>query len=240
MVLISADFDQIEGRLFAHFSGDTRMLESIRYGDQMTAAGRSGFDLHSMAARMVFGLSVDQEVPKALRNRTKTVQFGKIYGSGLERFAANSGLSMDEARTVIAKYEETFPETRKDGFQSRITRRLYEREKQTGEAYVMTPYGRKEPCWPSQAFKAVNYLIQGCAADVMKDRMVALSKTWVGDHMLLPIHDEIVFCVPEETAYDAVRTIRQTMPENEKFAVPLSVDVEVMRRWGGELIDVAA
>ena len=234
-VLISADYDQIEGRLFAHYSGDVNMLNSIRYGDQMTAGGYAGYDLHSMAARMVFGLGLDQAVPKALRNRTKTVQFGKIYGSGLEKFAASSGLSLDEARRVIAKYEDEFPQTRKSGgFQGRITDRLYEREKSTGEAYVMTAYGRKEPCWPSQAYKAVNYLIQGTAADVMKDRMVALSKTWVGEHMLLTIHDELLFDVSEDAVYDAVRTIREVMPENNRFAVPLSVDVEVMRRWGDD------
>lgn len=239
-VLISADFDQIEGRLFAHYSGDERMLQSIRYGDEQTARGLDGFDLHSMAARIVFNIPLDQPVPKALRNQTKTVQFGKIYGSGLEKFMASSGLDEPTARAVISKYEDEFPETRKDGFQHRVTARLYEREKSVGEAYVLTAYGRKEPCWPSQAYKALNYLCQGTAADVMKDRMVALSKTWVGEHMLLPIHDELLFEVPEETAYDAVRTIRQVMPENERFAVPLSVDVEVMRRWGEEPLQMAA
>lgn len=237
-VLISADFDQVEGRLFAHFSGDRNMLASIKYGDQMTAAGHVGFDLHSMAARMVFGIPVEQEVPKKLRSQTKTVQFGKIYGSGLEKFAANSGLSIEQARQVVATYEATFPETAKSGFQSRITKRLVETERAEGEGYVLTAYGRREPCYPSQAYKAVNYLVQGCAADVMKDRMVALSKTWVGDHMLLPIHDELLFSVPEDAVYEAVRTIRDVMPERERFAVPLTVDVEVMRRWGGETLSI--
>jgi DNA polymerase-1 len=240
-VMISADFDQIEGRIFAHYSGDERMIASIQYGDRMTLAGHGGYDLHSMAARMVFGIGADQPVPKKLRNQTKTVQFGKIYGSGLEKFAATSGLSIDAARAVIEKYEAEFPETRKiGGFQGRVTQRLIEREKQTGEAYIMTAYGRKEPCWPSAGYKAVNYLIQGTAADVMKSKMIALSKTWVGEYMLLPIHDELLFCVPESTVYDAVRTIRQTMPENERFAVPLSVDVEVMREWGGDVLEMAA
>jgi DNA polymerase-1 len=239
-VLISADFDQIEGRLFAHYSGDQNMLQSIRYGDEQAALGRSGYDMHSMAARLVFSLGLNDPVPDAFRKQAKGIQFGKLYGAGLSKFMAMSGLSQDDAAARIAAYENQFPETKKSGFQSRVTSQLYSREKQTGEAYVLTAFGRKEPCWPSQAFKALNYLIQGCAADVMKDRMVALSKTWVGDHMLLPIHDELIFCVPEETAYDAVRVIKQVMPERERFAVPLSIDVEVSRRWGGELINVAA
>lgn len=240
-VIISADFDQIEGRIFAHYSGDARMIESIRYGDQMTAAGYDGYDLHSMAARIVFGIGADQPVPKKLRSQTKTVQFGKIYGSGLEKFAASSGLEIDMARSVIDKYETEFPETRKvGGFQGRVTQRLIERERQVGEAYVLTAYGRKEPCWPSQGYKAVNYLIQGTAADVMKDRMVALSKTWVGEHMLLPIHDELLFEVPEAAVYEAVRTIREIMPERERFVVPLTIDVEVTRRWGDDPLPMAA
>jgi DNA polymerase-1 len=234
-LLVMADYDQIEGRIFAHFSGDERMIASIEYGDRMTNAGYDGYDLHSMAARMVFGIRTDGVVPKKLRNQTKTVQFGKIYGSGLERFAATSGLSIDMARTVIEKYEAEFPETRKvGGFQGRVTQRLIEREKQTGEAYVLTAYGRKEPCWPSQGYKAVNYLIQGTAADVLKSKKIALSKTWLGEHILLSIHDEIIFDVPRAAVPEAVRTIREVMPEREKFRVPLTVGVSVGERWGSK------
>lgn len=239
-VLISADYDQIEGRLFAHYSGDANMLASIRYGDQMTAAGHDGYDLHSMAARIVFSIPAGEPVPKKLRSQTKTVQFGKIYGSGLEKFMASSGLTREEAIRVVAKYEHEFPETAKSGFQSRVTKRLIDREREVGEAFVLTSYGRKEPCWPSSAYKAVNYLIQGTAADVMKDRMVALSKTWLGPHMVMTIHDELLFEVPEDAVHEAVRTIREVMPERERFAVPLSVDVEVMRRWGDEPMTLPA
>lgn len=231
-ILLFADYDQIEGRIFADFSGDKNMIESIRYGDRMTNAGHDGYDLHSMAARMVFGIGVDQPVPKPLRSQSKTVQFGKIYGSGLEKFAASSGLSLEQARQVIATYEAAFPETRKSGYQSRITKELIDTERATGEGYVLTAYGRKEPCYPSQAYKAVNYRIQGTAADVLKSKKVALSKTWLGEHMLLSIHDEVVFEIPEDAVYEAVRTVRQTMPETERFAVPLTVGVSVGRRWG--------
>lgn len=231
-VLLFADYDQIEGRLFASFSGDQNMLASIRYGDQMTAAGFDGYDMHSMAARMIFGIAVDQPVPKPARNKAKTGQFSKIYGVGLDKFAARNGMTLDEARAFFQVYEAQFPESRKSGFQSRITKELIDRERAEGESYVLTAYGRKEPCYVSKAYMALNYKIQGTAADVLKAKKVALSNTWLGNHMLLSIHDEIIFEVPEDAVAEGVRTIRQTMPETERFAVPLTVGISVGRRWG--------
>lgn len=235
MIGLSADYDQIEGRLFAHYSGDRNMLASIVYGDQRAAQGHDGYDMHSMAARMIYKMGLDEPVPKPRRNKAKTGQFSKIYGVGLERFAARNGMTLDEAATFFEVYETEFPETRKvGGLQGRVTERLVERERSGGEAYVMTAYGRKEPCYPSKAYRAVNYLIQGTAADVLKERLVALSKTWLGKYMTLPIHDEVLFEVPAEAKYEAIRVIRETMPERERFAVPLTVGVAEFERWGAK------
>ena len=235
MVGLSADYDQIEGRLFAHYSGDQNMLQSIRYGDEMAARGYSGYDMHSMAARMIFQLGLDQPVPKPFRNKAKTGQFSKIYGVGLELFAARNSMTLEEAAAFFETYETEFPETRKvGGLQGRVTERLITRERSEGEAYVMTAYGRKEPCYPSKAYRAVNYLIQGTAADVLKDRLVALSKTWLKDYMVLPIHDEILMEVPAEAQDEAIRVIREVMPERERFAVPLTVGVATFQRWGSK------
>jgi DNA polymerase-1 len=191
--------------------------------------------MHSMAARMIFRIGLDQPVPKPQRNKAKTGQFSKIYGVGLELFAARNGMTIPEAAAFFEMYETEFPETRKSGgFQGHVTQKLIERERSEGEAYVTTAYGRKEPCYPSKAYRAVNYLIQGTAADVLKDRLVALSKTWLGNYMTLPIHDEILFEVPAEAKYEAIRVIRETMPERERFAVPLTVGVAEFDRWGAK------
>lgn len=235
MVGLSADYDQIEGRLFAHYSGDQNMLASIVYGDQRAAQGHDGYDMHSMAARMIYRMGLDEPVPKPRRNKAKTGQFSKIYGVGLERFAARNSMTLDEAAAFFEMYETEFPETRKvGGLQGRVTERLIERERAGGEAFVTTAYGRKEPCYPSKAYRAVNYLIQGTAADVLKDRLVALSKTWLANYMTLPIHDEVLFEVPAEAKYEAIRVIRETMPERERFAVPLTVGVAEFDRWGAK------
>lgn len=230
--MVKADYDQIEMRLFAHFSGDENMLAAIRYGDQMTEAGHEGYDFHSSSARMVWGIPWDSPVPKPVRKKVKGVGFGKVYGSGLETFAASSGLSLAEAQQAINAYESAFPESRRSGFPSRVSEALVRRERELGDPFVLTAYGRKEPCWPREAYKAVNYLIQGTAADVLKAKMVDLSRTWLGQHMLLPVHDEILFEVPEDAVPDAIATIQATMPERDKFQVPLTTDAAAVSRWG--------
>lgn len=232
MSIITADYDQIEMRIFAHYAQSPTMLEAIRYGDWMTSQGHEGYDMHSMNARMVYGIGVDTAVPAALRKQVKGVGFAKVYGAGLETFSATAGLTLSEGRSIIEAYERAFPETRKEAFPQKIAATLWDRQRRLNDPYVLTAYGRKEPCFPSDAFKAVNYLCQGTAADVLKAKLIDLSRTWLGDHMLLPIHDEILFEVPDDAVGDALATIHKVMPENNKFAVPISVGAEALKRWG--------
>lgn len=228
--LVTADYDQIEFRLFAHYTQDEQMLQAVRYGDWMTEQGHEGYDLHSMNARLVFGIGMDEPVPKQARKKVKGVGFGEIYGAGDETFAATAGITVPEAQEAKRAFHRAFPLAASLG--NNIAATLWRRAKETGYPHVVTAYGRLEPCPPYTAYKAVNYLIQGTAADVLKDRLVALSRTWLGQHMLLPIHDEILFEVPDEAVPEAEETIRQVMPERERFAVPLTVGVETVKRWG--------
>jgi DNA polymerase-1 len=69
---------------------------------------------------------------------------------------------------------------------------------------------------------------------VLKERLVALSRTWLGEFMLLPIHDEILFQVPDDIVPDAMEVIKQVMPVNDRFLVPLTVDTEAAKRWGAK------
>lgn len=236
-VLVTADYDQVEMRIFAHYAQSENMLAAIRYGDAMTEAGHKGYDLHSMNARLVFHVPMDAEVPPAFRKRVKGVGFGKIFGAGPETFAATAGITVAEAVQTIAQFEQAFPETAKHGFPAKVAARLHATQAESGDPHVDTVYGRKQPCWPSEAYKAVNYLIQGTAADVLKDRTVALSRTWLGEHLLLPIHDELLFEVPQDAVHEAEAVIREVMPERERFAVPLTVDVESTLRWGSKYRD---
>jgi DNA polymerase-1 len=230
--LISADYDQIEMRIFAHYSQDKAMLAAIRYGDEMTALGHPGYDLHSMNARLVYHIAMDAEVPKEFRKKVKGSGFAKVYGSGLATFAASTGQSMSEAQATLTAYDTAFPGVQR--FQRQITQVLNERGRMNGDAHLTTAYGRREPCLPTDAYKGVNYLCQGTAADVLKERLVALSRTWLGEFMLLPIHDEILFQVPDDIVPDAMEVIKQVMPVNDRFLVPLTVDTEAAKRWGAK------
>lgn len=227
--LITADYDQIEMRIFAHYSQDEAMLAAVRKGDEMTDAGHEGYDLHSMNARLVYNIALEDPVPKELRKKVKGVGFAKVYGSGPATFAATSGQSMAEALQTISAYDSAFPGVKR--FQQTINRTLHDRGR-TGDAHLLTAYGRREPCMPDEAYKGVNYLCQGTAADVLKDRLVALSRTWVGEYMLLPIHDEILFQVPDEIVPEAMDVIKAVMPVTDRFQVPLTVDAEAVKRWG--------
>jgi DNA polymerase-1 len=113
-----------------------------------------------------------------------------------------------------------------------VTGALWQRQRENNDPFVVTAYGRKEPCDPHVAYKAVNYLIQGSAADVLKDRLVALGRTWLAQHMLMPIHDEILFQVPDDALADALAVIREVMPVRDRFQVPLTVDAVAVKRWG--------
>jgi DNA polymerase-1 len=228
--LIAADYDQVEMRIFAHYSQDKAMLEAIRYGDALAEAGYEGYDLHSMNARMVYSIAMEDAVPKPLRKRVKGVGFAKVYGTGLATFAATAGLSLDEAQSVLDAYDAAFPGVR--AFQHTVTGTLWQRQRDNGDPFLVTAYGRKEPCDPHVAYKGVNYLIQGSAADVLKDRLVALSKTWVGQHMLMPIHDEILFSVPDDALHEALAVIKEVMPVRDRFQVPLTVEAKHVKRWG--------
>lgn len=229
-VLLLADYDQIEMRIMAHFSQDAAMLEAVRYGDAMTAAGHEGWDLHSATARTLYGTDPSQPVPKDQRQMTKSGGFAKIYGSGVATFAATVGVDLATAQQFLNGYDERFPGVRR--FSAQVEATLNQRADTSGIGYVMSPYGRRQFCHVRDAYKAVNYLIQGTAADVLKDRIAVLDRSDVAQYMRLPVHDELLFDVPAEVVPDVIAEVKHLMPETSKFTVPLTVDSEVVDRWG--------
>lgn len=219
-VLIMADSDQIEMRLLAHFSHDEGLIAAILAGD-----------LHTETARRVYGdPSIGKKDPR--RQTAKNAAFAKVYMAGVEKFALTAGISVDEARTFLTQYDVQFPGVR--AFQMAVDRIAQDRHREEGHAYVVAPSGRRHIADDARtAYKLVNYLIQGTAADVLKEQLIALELAGMGEYMILPVHDEVVFDVPEEDAQDAIVEISRAMNITDKWVVPITAGVDgPYTRWG--------
>lgn len=223
--LVLADFDQMELRVFAHFADEEGMIKAVH----------EGVDLHDYVCRILYDIPEEESV-KGTKERdvTKGVNFAKVYVAGAQTFADTAGIPLDEAKGILARYDREFPRVRQ--FQQEVGRLAQTRaaDAEDGRAYVTTPFGRRHPCDPNAAYKLVNYLVQGTCADILKVKLIELSNAGLDDFMLLPVHDEVVFDVPDAEVDDVRHTIEETMSENQRFRVPLSVGVDVVNRWGAK------
>lgn len=227
--LISVDYSQIELRLFAHLSGDEKMI----------AAFEDGVDIHSQTASLILGVSV-ADVTKDQRSIAKTINYGISYGMGPFRLSHELGITMADAKKFIENYFDSFPKMR-DFMQATI-----ETACQNGE--VRTLYGRRRPVKEliGRQFKGLNSLnhaerfsintvVQGTAADIMKLAMIDvfkdLSNRFPATKMLLQIHDELVFETPDDTVDEFCDFLRDKMEHTVKLNVPLTVDVSYGKKW---------
>ncbi len=226
-VLMAADYNQIELRLVAHIA-DVPELKAV-YAE--------GGDVHALTAREVFG-----EVTRDTRARAKTINFSIIYGISAFGLAQRLGIDRSEAARYIDLYFSRFPGIRNYMAQTITAAR--------DAGFVTTLFGRKchAPLITSKnqgerqfAERAVvNARIQGTAADIIKRAMVAmppaLAKAGLGARMLLQVHDELVFEVPEgeETATtDIVRAVMESAHHPlVELSVPLGVEVGTGASWG--------
>lgn len=212
--IISADFDQIEYRIMVSRAGEQRLIEAINAGQ----------DLHTYMTAVVFNKPMEK-VTRKERDIMKNATFAFLYGAGDVKFAGMAGVDVDEAKAFRQKYAEDFPA---------IARYAKEMELEARGGGVTTEYlGRPQQVKEDEgAYKLLNYVTQGEAGDVLKKKLVELAMTDVGPYMRLPIHDEILFEVPEEEVPMVLETIKEVMPENDHYDVPLSVGAEVLDSWG--------
>lgn len=228
--LVSADYSQIELRILAH----------IAEIPQLRQAFADGVDIHAMTASEMFGVPV-QGMPSEVRRRAKAINFGIIYGISAFGLANQLGISREEAGAYIRKYFERFPGIRDYMDQARTTVRA--------KGKVETIFGRvchfpavasKNPS--ERAFverQAINAPIQGSASDIIRRAMIrmegALAEAKLDARMLLQVHDELVFEVPEAQVEATLPVIRQVMIEAPQPAVqlrvPLQVDARAASNW---------
>jgi DNA polymerase-1 len=223
--IVSADYSQIELRVLAHLAKD----------EQLCIAFRDRLDVHQHTASLIFDVPRD-EVTAEMRRRAKAINFGLIYGMGEARLAREQGISRSEARRFMEAYFERFV-----GVRTFMTKTV--EGARAGEA-VRTLLGRRRflpnLSSPNRALRfeaervTKNTPIQGTAADILKLAMLALGKGDVvpGARMILTVHDELVFEVPEDRVEEASKTIKEAMESAYALDVPLVVDVGHGPHWG--------
>ena len=228
--LVSADYSQIELRLLAEIA-DIAQLKN---------AFREGLDIHAMTASEMFGVPV-KGMPAEVRRRAKAINFGIIYGISAFGLANQLGIEREEAGAYIKKYFERFPGIRAYMDETKAS------AKKNG--YVLTLFGRK--ChYPEiahsnasiRAFNeraAINARLQGTAADIIRRAMVrmdaALAKKKLSAQMLLQVHDELVFEVPDDEVEATLPVVKKVMEDAPmpalSLAVPLAVDARAAHNW---------
>jgi len=224
--ILSADYSQIELRLLAHLSKDPALMEAF-------AADR---DIHRFVASQIYGVPIE-EVTSEMRSRSKAVNFGIIYGQGAFGLSRSIGIGRAEAKKFIQDYYTRYGSIRKfmDG--------CIERARQTGYAETILNRRRKilninsnNGNKRSQAERlAVNTVVQGSAADLIKLAMLAIQRKIDAENlpvaMILQIHDELLFELPAAEADMHARWIAELMTGAIKLDVPLKVDINHGPTW---------
>lgn len=232
-VFISADYSQIELRIIADLANDTKMKQAFIEGK----------DIHSLTAAEVHKIPLEQVTSK-MRSLAKAINFGIIYGMGINGFAQGAGVSRQEAKEFIEKYRDDFPQIM--SYIDTLKQRAYE------QGYAQTIFGRKRtlPDLQSKLFQlrraaermAVNMPIQGTEADIVKMAMIAVneyistnkqfSKEENPVRLLLQVHDELVLEVKKELQEEVAGNIKQIMEHVDKLSIPLKVEICAGDNWG--------
>jgi DNA polymerase-1 len=227
-VLLTADYSQIELRVMAHFCKDEALVRAFAEGQ----------DIHAFVASQVFDVPL-AEVTKEQRSRAKTVNFGIIYGQGPQGLSRQTGISVPEAKKFIERYFARYPGIR------RFIDHCVAQAK--SEGYVHTILGRRrriEDIHSQNRMRAaaaerfaVNTVIQGSAADLIKRAMINIHRRLHRENrpskMLIQVHDELVFEVPRRAAEAEAEMIRHEMTH----ALPLDVPIQVDINWGDNWLE---
>lgn len=230
-LLVSADYSQVELRVLAHVSQDPALLEAFRNGE----------DIHARTAALVYDLPPDQVNPDQRRN-AKTINFGLIYGMGAQKLAQELKISTTQAKDFIARYFERLQglkefyegveaSARKHGFVTTLggrRRLLPDINSASGQAAALA---RRQ---------AINTVIQGSAADIIKLAMLAVARDErlreLDARLLLQVHDELLLEVPADAAEEAgtlvARLMQDVCPAGKELSVPLLVDWGTGHDWG--------
>jgi DNA polymerase-1 len=225
-IFLSVDYSQIELRLMAHLSKDSNMI----------AAFRSADDIHAATAAKIFGIEIS-DVTREMRNRAKTANFGIIYGISTFGLSERLNIGRKEAKELIVGYFNTYP-----GIRAYIDESI-RKARECG--YVTTMFGRRRYLRDINSRNAVvrgfaernaiNAPIQGSAADLIKKAMIRIHERMKAEKysskMILQVHDELIFEVPETELNNLREMVLHEMVNAVKLDVPVTVEWGTGKNW---------
>ena len=226
-LLVSADYSQIELAVMAHLSKDPNLINAFK----------ERVDIHKRTASFIFGIPEDQ-VDADRRRIAKTINFGVIYGMSAFRLARDLGISNSLAKEFIDSYFSTYSgvadfiqKTIKEAQEKGVTFTLFGRRRQ-----ILGINSKNKTEQQAAQRVAVNTPIQGTAADIVKIAMIKvhrrLRKEMPEVHMLLQVHDELVFEAPQALVEGAMKLIKEEMEHAVLLDIPLRVSMESAPSWG--------
>lgn len=223
---LAADYSQIELRLLAHLSEDPTLIEAFQNNE----------DIHTRTAAAIFNLPLEK-VTKELRYQAKAVNFGVIYGQGPFGLSQNLGIDVRDAKLFIEMYFKQYGKVRDYVEASKQTARA------TGKAVTLTGRERLIPEIHSKNMQiraaaerlAINTPLQGTAADLIKLAMIQIHEKLYQErkigYMVLQIHDELIFEIPDFEILTVQPMVREIMQNIFKLKVPLIVDISIGKNW---------
>jgi DNA polymerase-1 len=226
-VLLAGDYSQIDLRALAHLSQDPGLLEAFRNDE----------DIHSATAAQLFGVEPSKVTPD-MRRLAKTVNFGIIYGMSEYGLEQATELSREDAGRFIDAYFEKRPrvkeyleETKKQARSQGYVQTLLERRRYIPEIHSPNRIVRE-----SAERMAINMPVQGTSADIIKMAMINIDREMhhrqLKSKMILQVHDELIFEVPEDELETMKQLARETMTSAVTLSVPLKVDLKTGKNWG--------
>ncbi len=217
--LLTIDYAQIELRLLAHFSQDTRMLEQFRAGE----------DLHNQLALAIYGPGFTKDQ----RTTAKNSWFAKAYGASVEKFAETAGIEVDQAQAIYDGLDSTYPGIRE--YQDRTIDIGKTRLALEGKGYVRLDDGTELPADDDAQYALVDFELQGTAAKILKRAAVSLDNAGYGSYLRMFVHDEVIAEVPTADADEILRGMVDVMNDPDTYAVPLLVEGErCPTSWGSK------
>ena len=225
--LLSADYSQIDLRVLAHLSQDSALIAAFAHDE----------DIHTLTASNIFGVPAD-EVTSDMRRNAKTVNFGVIYGMSDYGLEQATNLSRGEASQFIALYFEKYPKVKE------YLEATKEQARKLG--YVQTVLGRRRflpeinsanrMVREAAERMAINAPVQGSSADIIKIAMInvhrEMERRKLESKMLLQIHDDLLFQVPEAEVEEMKSLVVELMPGAVELRVPVKIDIKLGRNWG--------